>query len=74
MQDNFYEVLRKRNKKLFGCAWGASDFRQGMITFGLEFISPNEIFPCADDILAEAADHTTEVDTTHYANVHGAFP
>lgn len=73
-QDSFYEVLRKRNEKFFGCAWGASDFRQGMITLGREFISPNEAFPCADEVLAEAADHTTEVDATHYANVHGAFP
>ncbi|KAH0825828.1 hypothetical protein J3R83DRAFT_8789, partial [Lanmaoa asiatica] len=72
--ENFYEVLRKRNKKIFGCAWGASDFRQGMITLGHEFISPNEEFPCVDEVLAEAADHTTEIDGTHYANVHGAFP
>ncbi|KAI9459287.1 hypothetical protein HD554DRAFT_2041944 [Boletus coccyginus] len=72
--DSFYEVLRKRNEKFFGCAWGASDFRQAMITLGREFISPNEAFPCADEVLAEAADHTTEIDATHYANVHGAFP
>ncbi|KAF8121027.1 hypothetical protein EV363DRAFT_1187412, partial [Boletus edulis] len=73
-RDRFYEVLRKRNEKFFGCSWGASDFRQGAITLGREFISPNEAFPCADDALAEAADHTTEIDVTHYANVHGAFP
>ena len=46
-----------------------------MITLGREFISPNETFPnCADDLLAEAADHSTEVDLTHYAIVQGAVP
>ena len=46
-----------------------------MITLGREFISPNETFPaCADDLLAEAADHSTEVDLAHYAIVEGAVP
>lgn len=46
-----------------------------MITLGREFISPNETFPAsADDLLAEAADHSTEVDLAHYAIVHGAVP
>lgn len=46
-----------------------------MITLGREFISPNETFPsCADDLLAEAADHSTEVDLAHYAIVQGAVP
>ena len=46
-----------------------------MITLGREFISPNETFPsCADDLLAEAADHSTEVDLAHYAIVQGALP
>lgn len=67
--------MKRRNQELFECAWGASDFRQGMITLGREFISPNETFPsCADDLLAEAADHSTEVDLAHYAIVQGALP
>ena len=45
-----------------------------MITLGHEFISPNETFPCADELLAESADHSTEVDSSHYAVVHGALP
>lgn len=46
-----------------------------MITLGREFICPNETFPvCADDLLAEAADHSTEVDLAHYAVVRGAAP
>jgi len=45
-----------------------------MITLGHEFISPNETFPCTDELLAESADHSTEVDASHYAVVHGALP
>jgi hypothetical protein len=46
-----------------------------MITLGREFISPDEMFPVsADDLLAEAANHSTEVDLAHYAVVHGAVP
>ena len=71
----FYDIVKRRNQELFQCAWGASDFCQGMITLGQEFISPNETFPsCADDLLAEAADHSTEVDLAHYAVFHGAVP
>lgn len=71
----FYDTVKRRNKEFFKCAWGASDLRQGMITLGREFISTNETFPtCADDLFAEAADHSTEVDLTHYAIVHGAVP
>jgi hypothetical protein len=72
--EDFYNDLVKRNRETFGCAWGASELRQGMITLGREFISPNETFPCADDVLAEAADHSTEVDVAHYAAVHGTLP
>ena len=72
--EDFYPDLVRRNREAFGCAWGASELRQGMITLGREFISPNETFPCADDVLAEAADHSTEVDVAHYAAVHGALP
>ena len=46
-----------------------------MITLGRVFISPTEAFPsCADDLLAEAADHSTEVDLAHYAIVQGEVP
>ena len=72
--DEFYKSLPKWNREFFGCSWGASDVRQGMITLGREFISPNETFPCADDVLAEAADHSTEIDVAHYAIVHGNLP
>ena len=71
----FYDTVKRRNQELFQCAWGASDLRQGMITLGREFISPDEMFPAGgDDLLAEAADHSTEVDLAHYAVVHGAVP
>ena len=45
-----------------------------MITLAREFISPDESFACGDDVLAQAADHSTEVDVAHYAVVHGALP
>ncbi|KAF8131379.1 hypothetical protein EV363DRAFT_1329892 [Boletus edulis] len=71
----FYDTVKRRNRDFFQCAWGASDLRQGMITLGREFICQNETFPiCADDLLAEAVDHSTEVDLTHYAVVQGAAP
>ena len=72
--EDFYNDLVKCNREAFGCTWGASELRQGMIMLGREFISPNETFPCADDVLAEAADHSTEVDVAHYATVHGTLP
>lgn len=72
--DRFYSWLQKRNQQWFGCGWGANEFRQGMITLGHEFISSNESFPCVDRLLAEAADHSTEVDASHYAVIHGALP
>ena len=71
----FYDIVKRRNQELFQCAWGVSDFCQGMITLGWEFISLNETFPsCADNLLTEATDHSTEVDLAHYAIVHGAVP
>lgn len=42
-----------------------------MITLGREFISPNEAFPCADDLLAEGANHSAQVDHFHYGIVYG---
>lgn len=72
--DQFYNALPKWNKDMFDCNWGASDFRQGMITLGREFISPNETFPCADELLSEAADHSVQVDVAHYAVIQGALP
>lgn len=62
------------NAEYFGCRWGVRDFRQGAITMGREFISPNGTFAETDDILAESADHSTGVDHGHYAVVHGAVP
>lgn len=72
--NQFYADLVRRNRAMFCCGWGARDFRQGMITLGREFISPDQSFACADDVLAEAAGHSTEVDTAHYAVIHGALP
>lgn len=46
-----------------------------MITLGRVFISPNEAFPSyANDLLAEAADHSTEVYLAHYVIVQGEVP
>ena len=72
--DEFYKSLPKWNWEFFGCSWGASDVWQGMITLSQEFISLNKMFPCADDVLAEAADHSTKIDVAHYAIVHGNLP
>lgn len=72
--NQFYADLVRRNRAMFSCGWGARDFRQGMVTLAREFISPSQSFACADDVLAEAADHSSEVDTAHYAVVHGALP
>ena len=72
--EEFCRDFPKRNHETFSCQWGARDFRQGMITLAHQFISPNESFACADDLLAEAADHSAEVDVGHYAVVHGTLP
>ncbi|KAG1718132.1 uncharacterized protein EDB91DRAFT_1258863 [Suillus paluster] len=39
-----------------------------------EFISLNHAFSLADDLLAESADHSTQIDHIHYGNLHGAIP
>ncbi|KAH0825830.1 hypothetical protein J3R83DRAFT_7803, partial [Lanmaoa asiatica] len=72
--EEFCRDLPKRNYEVFSCQWGARDFRQGMVTLAHQFISPNELFTCADNILAEAADHSAEVDAAHYAIVHSTLP
>lgn len=45
-----------------------------MITLAHEFISPNESFTCTNDILAEVADHSADINMAHYAIVHSALP
>ncbi|KAG2336601.1 hypothetical protein BDR05DRAFT_953250 [Suillus weaverae] len=62
------------NTEYFDCRWGVRDFRQGAITMGREFISPNRTFAETDGILAESADHSTGIDHGHYAVVHGTVP
>jgi hypothetical protein len=39
-----------------------------------EFISPNDAFAMAEDLLAEGADHSTDIDKEHYGLVYGSIP
>ncbi|KAG0692522.1 hypothetical protein DFH29DRAFT_882371 [Suillus ampliporus] len=72
--ERFSANISHWNFDCFGCRWGLRDFRQGAITMGREFISPNDSFDEADSILAESADHSTGTDHAHYAGVHGVMP
>ncbi|KAG1835871.1 hypothetical protein F4604DRAFT_1944010 [Suillus subluteus] len=70
----FSDNLKQWNHDYFDCRWGLRDFRQGAITMGREFISPEDSYDQADSILAESADHSTAVDLSHYAVVQGGAP
>jgi hypothetical protein len=70
----FSDSLQRWNHEYFSCRWGLRDFRQGAITIGREFISPDHSYDQADGILAESADHSTDVDHGHYAVVQGGVP
>ncbi|KAG1718527.1 uncharacterized protein EDB91DRAFT_1090004 [Suillus paluster] len=70
----FSANVQHMNYEYFECRWGLRDFRQGTITMGREFISPNESYAEADSILAESADHSTNTDHAHYGIVHGSVP
>ena len=74
MPNQFYAELVQRNQAMFCCGWAPRDFRQGMITLACEFISPEQFFACANNVFAKAADHSSEVNTAHYAVIHGALP
>ncbi|KAG0695630.1 hypothetical protein DFH29DRAFT_1005302 [Suillus ampliporus] len=72
--ERFSAYVQHMNYHYFDCPWGLRDFRQGTITMGREFISPNESYADADSILAESADHSTNTDHAHYGIVHGSVP
>ena len=44
------------------------------VTMAWHFISPNVTFNTLDDILADAVDHSTEIDQTHYGRAFGDHP
>jgi hypothetical protein len=70
----FSDKLHQWNQDYFDCRWGLRDFRQGAITMGREFIAADDSYDQADSILAESADHSTAIDHSHYAVVHGGIP
>ncbi|KAG1788380.1 uncharacterized protein HD556DRAFT_1312140, partial [Suillus plorans] len=70
----FSARLHHWNHDYFDCRWGVRDFRQCAITIGREFITPDDSYDQADNILAESADHSTGVDLSYYAVVQGAVP
>ncbi|KAG1725721.1 uncharacterized protein EDB91DRAFT_1254659 [Suillus paluster] len=72
--DQWYSIFLQVNREQFQCAWGVRDFRHGAIAMAREFISLNHAFSLADDLLAESADHSTQIDHIHYGNLHGAIP
>jgi len=72
--DEWYAIFAQLNRESFGCAWGVRDFRHGAIAMAREFISPNHAFSLADELLAESADHSVQVDHVHYGTVHGTIP
>ncbi|KAG1846986.1 hypothetical protein DFJ58DRAFT_843305 [Suillus subalutaceus] len=73
-KDQWYAVFKQTNREVFQCAWGVRDFRQGAIAMAREFISAKHAFSLADDLLAEGADHSTEIDHSHYGNLRGSIP
>jgi hypothetical protein len=72
--DQWYSEFKQRNQEVFNCAWGVRAFRQGAIAMAREFISPNDAFAMAEDLLAEGADHSTDIDKGHYGLLYGSMP
>ena len=72
--DQFYGRVVAKNRELFHCAWGSRDYRQAAIAMARHFISPDATFAALDDALAEAADHSTDVDHAHYGRAFGDHP
>lgn len=72
--DQWYALFKQTNREVFQCAWGVRSFRQGAIAMAREFISASHAFTLADDLLAEGADHSTEIDHAHYGNIQGSIP
>lgn len=72
--DQWYSGFKQKNREVFGCGWGVRAFRQGAIAMAREFISPNDAFAMAEDLLAEGADHSTDIDKEHYGLVYGSIP
>ncbi|KAI9461354.1 hypothetical protein HD554DRAFT_2176321 [Boletus coccyginus] len=72
--DVFYALVKLWNKEAFDCAWGVRDLRQGVITMAWEFIAPDQSFACTDNILAESADHSIDVDHAHYGMTARTIP
>ncbi|KAG1737250.1 hypothetical protein EDB19DRAFT_1829675 [Suillus lakei] len=70
----FLAYVLSWNTEYFNCCWGVRDFQQGMITMGHKFIYLNRMFTETDNILAESANHSTEINHGHYAVVHGTMP
>ena len=72
--EQFYSKFTAKNSKLFNCAWGSRDFRQAAVAMVQHFISPDVMFDALDDILANTADHSTEIDQAHYGRAFGDHP
>ncbi|KAG1837461.1 hypothetical protein DFJ58DRAFT_734353 [Suillus subalutaceus] len=72
--DQWYTEFKQRNREVFNCPWGVRAFRQGAIAMAREFISPNDAFAMAEDLLAEGADHSTDTDKEHYGILYGSMP
>ena len=72
--EQFYSKFAAKNSELFDCAWGSRDFRQAAVAMARHFISPDATFDALDDILADAADHSTEIDQAHYGRAFGDHP
>ena len=72
--EQFYSRFLAKNGELFDCPWGCRDYRQGAIAMARHFISADATFTALDDALAEAADHSTDVDHGHYGRVFGDHP
>jgi superfamily II DNA or RNA helicase len=72
--EQFYSKFAAKNGELFDCAWGCRDYRQGAIAMARHFISADATFTALDDALAEAADHSTDVDHGHYGRTFGDHP
>ena len=72
--EQFYSKFTAKNSELFNCEWRFQDFHQAAVAMAWHFIFPDAIFDTLNDILAEAADHSTEIDQTYYGRTFRDHP
>lgn len=72
--EQFYNKFSAKNSELFDCTLGSQDFHQAVIVIAWHIIFSDSTFNTLDNILAEAADHSVEIDQVYYRRAFSNHP